>query len=421
MGYPSQCMLDEPDIAGERQAQSVGEVVANGLCIGCGLCEAVTHGRVGMEMTAYGSLRPVPTDGFTPAEEAAILDACPGLVAEARPSPGPQYDPVWGAFSAMRYAWAGDSARRFAAATGGVLTALGCHLLTTGQAEFILHVGADPAAPMRNRWVLSETPEQVEANAGSRYAPVAPLAGLEIALQRGRTFAIIAKPCDLGAVYRLAKNDPRIDRLCVARLTLVCGGQSRLGKSQALLSEFGVAERDLSLLRYRGHGNPGLTRIETADGRAFTKTYAELWEDEAGWDIETRCKICPDALGETADIVAADVWPDANPTGEDDGFNGVIVRTSAGAALLASAVASADVVLGDPITPEEFSGFQPHQVTKKRALAARNAGLAMAGAPCVASVGLRLSELSDQAAFDDERDGTARRVLSGRFAEPVAP
>jgi coenzyme F420 hydrogenase subunit beta len=413
--------MDERGDRVEHRARSVGEVVASGLCIGCGLCEALTHGRVGMQLSGYGSLRPVPVDGFTTAEETSILGVCPGVVAEAQLDHGQDPHPVWGAFSTMRYAWAGNPRRRFAAATGGVLTALGCHLLESGQAKFILHVGSEPAAPMHNRWVLSETPEQVEANAGSRYAPVAPLAGLEVALQRHEKFAIIAKPCDLGAVYRLAKTDPRIDRYCVARLTLVCGGQSRMSKSRALLTEFGVAEEDLSLLRYRGHGNPGLTRVETADGRAFTKTYTELWEDEAGWDIETRCKFCPDALGETADIVAADVWPDANPTGEDEGFNGIIVRTPAGDALVASAVASADLVLGGSIAPEDFSSFQPHQVAKKQALAARNAGLAMAGVPCIESIGLRLFELSDKAGFDDERDGTFRRAINGRFAEPAFP
>lgn len=413
--------MDQPGDGAGRKARSVGEVVANGLCIGCGLCEAMTDGRVDMQLSEFGGLRPAPIDGFTKVEESAILAACPGVVAEARPAAGQDFDPVWGAYSTMCYAWAGDPGRRFAAATGGVLTALGCHLLASRQVDFILHIGPDPAAPMHNRWILSETTEQVDANAGSRYSPVAPLAGLEVALRRGEKFAIIAKPCDLGALYRLARTDPRIDQHCVARLTLVCGGQSRIGKSQALLTEFGVAENDLSLLRYRGYGNPGLTRVETADGRAFTKTYAELWEDEAGWDIETRCKFCPDALGETADIVAGDVWPNANPTGEDEGFNGIIVRTPTGKDLIASAVASADVVLGDPITPQKFSWFQPHQVAKKQALAARNAGLTLAGGPCIEPIGLRLSELSDTAGFDDERDATFRRAINGRFAEPVAP
>jgi coenzyme F420 hydrogenase subunit beta len=400
-----------------KRAESVAEVVASGLCIGCGLCEAVTHGRVAMRDTDYGSLRPAPVDGFTPAEEATILDACPGVVAQARDNAGPHHDPVWGAYATMHYAWAGDPQRRLASATGGVLTALGCHLLESGQAMFVLHVGPDPAAPMRNRWVISETPAQVEANAGSRYAPVAPLAGLERALQREQPFAIIAKPCDLGAVHRLARTDPRIDRWCIARLTLVCGGQSRLGKSRALLAEFGVDEADLSLFRYRGHGNPGLTRVETRDGRAFSKTYVELWEDEAGWDIETRCKFCPDALGECADIAAADVWPDATPVGEDEGFNGIVVRTPAGQALLASAIRAADIVPGDAITPEAFTAFQPHQIAKKRALAARNAGLAQAGMPCIEAIGLRLAELGDPAGFDAERCGTFRRATQGRFAE----
>ncbi len=93
---------------------------------------------------------------------------------------------------------------------------------------------------------------------------------------------------------------------------MVCGGQSRLKKSTALLDEYWVKE-ELSLFRYRGYGNPGLNRIETKDGHAFEKTYLELWEDKAGWEIETRCKLCPDSLGEAADIAAFDVWPGGSP------------------------------------------------------------------------------------------------------------
>ena len=77
---------------------------------------------------------------------------------------------------------------------------------------------------------------------------------------------------------------------------MVCGGQSRIGKSQKLLSDFGVSEHELSLFRYRGFGNPGLTTVKTKDGREFTTTYNDLWEDEGTWELETRCKLCPDAL-----------------------------------------------------------------------------------------------------------------------------
>lgn len=67
-----------------RTSQSVAEVVANGLCIGCGLCEALTAGRSRMTMTSGGSLRPVPHDRFTEAEEGLILASCPGTVSRGQ-------------------------------------------------------------------------------------------------------------------------------------------------------------------------------------------------------------------------------------------------------------------------------------------------------------------------------------------------
>ncbi len=163
-----------------RTADSIAEVVTSGLCIGCGLCETVTQGRIPMVMTPTGSLRPTPVERFSPEEEAAVLTACPGVVAAPHQTPDLKADPVWGAFSTMRYGWAGDSKVRFRAATGGVLTALGMHLIDAGTVDTVLHVGADPKRPMRSHWALSQTAEEVLANTGSRYGPTAPLAGLDV-------------------------------------------------------------------------------------------------------------------------------------------------------------------------------------------------------------------------------------------------
>ena len=393
--------------------RTIAEIVARDLCIGCGLCEAVTGGRIEMVMTPAGSLRPSSTDQFTPTEEAALVAACPGAVAEARVEVGCKSDPVWGAYRSMVRAWAGHPDVRYEGATGGVLTALGMHALSTGRVDFVLHVGADPDRPMRSRWVISETPQSVQANTASRYGPTAPLAGMSSALDRGQTFAIIAKPCDLGAVHALSRTDPRVDELCTLRLALVCGGQSRLSKSQAVLEEFGVDEDEVALFRYRGHGNPGPTVVETRAGERFAKPYLEMWEDESGWQVETRCKFCPDALGEAADVASADIWPGGAPTGEDAGFNGIIVRTRVGEELVASAVAAGELVLGGPITPREFDDFQPHQVRKKEALAARYQGLADSGIAPIETRGLRIEELGrrlDPERFEHERAGTRRRA-----------
>ena len=403
-------------MTGQATPRSVQEVVENGLCIGCGLCQALGPDRWQMVMTGEGRLRPAPLTTEDEQADAAILAACPGATCSATPQ-GAHHDDIWGSYSHMGEAWAGDADIRFRAATGGVLTALGVHLLRSGKAAFILHCGADPDRPMRTGWKISETPDQVIARAGSRYGPSDTLAGLEVALARGEPFAVIAKPCDAGAIRARAAADPRIDRLIVAVLVMVCGGASDLGKSRALLDEFDLAEDDVTLFRYRGYGNPGPTRVETRDGRAFEKTYLDLWEDESGWRIQSRCKICPDAIGEAADIAAADIWPGGAPTGEDAGFNGIITRTPAGQTLMQEAAAAGDLVLGRAHSPRDYDDFQPHQVSKKRNVAARLRGLSGAGQPVYAHRGLRIGALD--AADAAQEAGTCARAREGRFCEPM--
>jgi len=401
---------------------NITQVVRNGLCIGCGLCEAIAPDRVKMKMTDYGSLRPSPTNLFTTEEEARLLACCPGVIAESRIKTELHKDLIWGHYSSMSYAWAGDPELRFRAAAGGALTALGVHLLKSRLASFILHVRAIPEQPMRSQWTISTTPEQVISSCGSRYGPVAPLAGLIQALDRNQPFAIIAKPCDIGAVHRYSQLDSRVNELCVARLVMVCGGQSRLTKSSNLLKQLGVEEDELSLFRYRGYGNPGSARVETTDGGAYEIGYVELWQDEASWMLETRCKMCPDALGEAADIAASDVWPGGGPVGEDDGFDGIIVRSEIGEELIKGAVESGILVLGEQITAEQFNDFQPHQVRKKHALSARYQGMREAGLSDIKTVNLRLEELSkkfDSAQHKIQVEGTKRRVRDGRIVEPA--
>ena len=165
-------------------------------------------------------------------------------------------------------------------------------------------------------------------------------------------------------------------------------------------------------MRYRGDGNPGLTRVVTTTGEVHEATYLDMWADEAGWDLETRCKLCPDALGECSDVAALDAWPGGAPLGEDEGFNAIVVRTEAGERVLASAVEAGALVVGDALTPEDLNGFQPHQVRKKLALSARYEGVAAAGVAPIRTIGLRVDELGSDFDGDPnaERDGTRRRM-----------
>jgi coenzyme F420 hydrogenase subunit beta len=406
---------------------TLNQIVEGGLCIGCGLCRSIAGpGRVDLVMTPEGRERPVARDGLDQATLARINAVCPGTRiggADPRASSGAaQSDIIWGPAERMSIGYAGDPEVRFRGATGGVLTALGQFLLSSGRARFILHVGASKSAPMRSERRLSFDTAAVLENAGSRYGPAAPLLDFSEILDRGEPFALIAKPCDITAVRNLAKIDERVERYMRYALTLVCGGASDLAKSEEVLQRFGVAENELSLFRYRGYGNPGPTRLETKDGRAFELTYQQLWEDEAKWMIQPRCKICPDAVGQGADLAATDVWPGGGPTGEDEGFNGIIVRTTRGLELYEAAVAAGAIVVERAATFADFDLFQPHQVKKRRAVWARLRGMEAAGKPVPMVTDLRLEDCARQNSVRDnlaEARGARDRARRGRLGEPT--
>jgi len=406
----------------------IEEIVTGGLCMGCGLCRSVAGpDRIAMQMTPEGRLRPVQTDGVDSGTLDHINAVCPGIrVVGAEPErilQGTPTDLMWGPGARLAIGYAGDPKIRHLGSTGGALTALSCFLLETRRVSFILHVAASPTRPMHSEARLSFDRASVIEGAGSRYGPVAPLADFTAVLDRAEPFALVAKPCDVTAVRNLAKSDPRVDRFMRYALTFLCGGASDLTKSEDVLRGFGIEEEELSLFRYRGFGNPGPTRAETKDGRAFEISYQQMWEDESKWMIQPRCKICADPIGEAADLVASDVWPGGGPTGEDAGFNGIIARTARGVELFEAAKAAGAIVVEREVGFRDFDHFQPHQVRKRRAIWTRFAGMRAAGRPTPNAEGLRLAEIAKQNSISenlDEARGARQRARAGRLGEPAA-
>ncbi|GLR42030.1 coenzyme F420 hydrogenase [Mesorhizobium amorphae] len=407
---------------------SLSEIVENGLCIGCGLCRSLAGpGAVEMVMTPEGRERPVARQALDKSTLIQINAVCPGTriagPPQAQISEAALTDPVWGPAERLVLGCAGDSTVRFIGSGGGVLTALGQFLLTSGRVKFILHVAASRSAPMRSERRLSFDAASVLEGAGSRYGPAAPLLDFSEILDRGEPFALIAKPCDVTAVRNLARLDPRVDEQMRYALAFVCGGASDLSKSEQVLQRFGLREDELALFRYRGYGNPGLNRIEAKDGRAFELSYRQLWEDEDKWMIQPRCKICPDAIGQLADIAVSDAWLNGGPAVEDEPLNGIIIRTRRGVELFDAAVAAGALAIKRETSFAELGELQSHQVRKRRAVWARLKGIEIAGKPVPVVTDLALEDCARQNALADnltEGRGARDRARRGRLGEPPA-
>ncbi len=406
-------------------------IVEQGLCVGCGLCQSVAGAdKIRVTKTQSGFEQPVVLGELDHDTVDRIYDVCPGTRIEGLPQRlienDTHQDNVWGPWRRMVRAWAGDDEQRFEGSTGGVLTALGVYLLRSKWVDFILQVKTSSRDPSFGEATLSFTSADVIEAAGSRYGPSAPLVDIAAALDRNQPFAFIAKPCDVAALRNYARHDERVDKLVKYWLVMVCGGYGSPSTTHAFLRRNDIDPSDVTALRYRGRGCPGPTTV-VARGEKHDFHYLDYWGDnESLWGLPFRCKICPDGIGEAADIAAADTWIGGSPnrvdSETDPGINVIVARTRAGEELIAAAAADGALTLERDVTPDDMSMYQPHQMHKKYHAWARHQGLGDAGRIVPQTARLRIEELAREntdAINNFQREGTVKRVEIGKATLPT--
>ena len=380
---------------------SLSDITENGLCIGCGICQSIAgNENISISMTEKGRLEPKENKPLNNEIFDKIKKTCPGVIVEGLPKEAiankSKYDLVWGYYLSLFYAWSTDKDIRFKSSTGGLLNGLSLYLLESKKVRFILHTGTDPKQPMRSvsRYSYNKQ-ELLNSGSCSRYGPSSPLDKFNEALNKNEPFAFVGKPCDISAIRQLSKIDRRVNELCKYLLTLVCGGFGEFTKSQDFIDSFNVKEEELSIFRYRGYGNPGKMYIKTNSGEEHDKEYNSFWGEESTWRVPFRCKICPDAIGDSSDLAALDTWPGGSPVGEDEGFNAAIIRTKKGYDLVHDARDAGYIKIGNHLKIEDINDFQPHQVSKKKAVYARHQGMKNRNRPTLNTKNLRIKELYD--------------------------
>jgi coenzyme F420 hydrogenase subunit beta len=408
-----------------RRARSLTEVAEYGLCTGCGLCAGMSTGAVKMIMTTEGFLRPSVAADIDAGEHARLLALCPGnRVGPASCDATRAAEAAWGAHRRIVKAHALDAELRHRGSSGGVISAIANFLLDSEGVEFILHIAGDAQAPLRSRVQLSRSRADVLDAAGARYGPAAPLERMGELLALDLPFAVIGKPCDIAGVRNLARYDPRVARLVRFTVSFFCAGVSSLCISEQIVAKYGLGPDDVRVMRYRGHGCPGPTHIEAKDGGIFEQTYDDTWSEELNQDIQFRCKICPDATGEHADIVCGDAWVtmDGYAHTEHAGWNSVIARSEKGERLL-KRLEEARAVATEPLSIGDLNQIQPHHVERKSEVLARLIGLALRRQPLPVYRGLRLARnaWAGRRGFLSSVLGTYRRVRSGGNRENLTP
>ena len=207
---------------------NLSDIVNNGLCIGCGLCQSVAgKDKIEISMTPKGRLEPKEISKISPEVFKKIVNVCPGTIVEGLPkeevTSNTEHNLVWGYYLSLCYSWSTDKKIRFESSTGGLLNGLSIYLLESKKVKFIMHTAANPKKPMRSLPKFSYSKEELlSGESRSRYGPVGTLERFHEALDLHQPFAFVGKPCDVSAIRLLSKTNSRVNTLCKYLLTLVC-------------------------------------------------------------------------------------------------------------------------------------------------------------------------------------------------------
>jgi coenzyme F420 hydrogenase subunit beta len=399
----------------------IDRVIDGGLCAGCGLCASILgKPRAHMTLDQNGYLRPEIDGELSNAENDLLSRVCPGgrLAYEAEGRP---FETIWGPVLDAFTGCATDPRLRFQASSGGALSALASHMLESGAADYVIHVGADPDTPWLNQAAESTTAPEILERAGSRYAPSAPLAAILQRLQRPGRAVVIGKPCDIAALRMYSRENPHIADRIAGMFAFLCGGVPSRRGVELILARMRVDPRDVISFRFRGYGWPGRASATLKSGEQKSLTYAETWGGILTHHVQKRCKICPDGTGIFGDVSCGDAWhldDRGRPVfDESEGRSLMIARTAHGASVLASA-AQAGRIATERTSLASMTAMQPGQIRRTQLTLSRLAAMALLGRPVPSFSGLHLARAARRAGLLANIKsflGAVRRVLRGQL------
>lgn len=348
------------------------------MCLGCGLCSsALGAENVELSLNKSGYYQPL----FKSQDDRTnkfISSYCPvvDVTVIQDPEQKMQHDSIWGGFLSIKTGYANDEFLRNNGSSGGVLTSLAVTLLKEKKVDFVIGSKATEDNPFLVETVAITNPQDIKKLAGSRYAPSSPLASIDqLLLDNNGVGLFIGKPCDVTAFKRYT-NEFYPKRKFIT-FSFFCAGTPSLVGTFNILDKLGVSKENVSTFRYRGDGWPGFAKATTHDGHEFKMDYETSWQKMLSPAVLWRCRICPDGVGESADIVCADAWNIVNGKvsfNEDKGRSFILTRSAIGESILLDAIDANIIAIDNINEPTDITSVQYHQWYRKSTMLYRRLG-----------------------------------------------
>lgn len=362
-------------------------IVANGQCIGCGFCAATFRDNLPETSVAIeydereGIYRPVvrgwseekPTGTFICPGSSMDMPSLSELTYQAQPS-----DVMTGIWKDIRAVASTDVTDRKQAASGGAVPAILRHLFETGAIDCTYCVITPPGSRDGYGAVLTSV-EDLRLIHGSVYHPADFGRQLRTLFEGEGRFAFVGLPCEVAALRQVLADRPDIRERCVAAISIFCGGINRFDGIAYYLAAFDLSADRVRTIRYREGDWPGsmAVGVEGEDrprvvhrihGNTRWRILRYMAAFQGPWMLK-RCRICPDQIGDFADIAVGDPHlPRFRALAKENGgqgYSAIITRTDSGEAIVVAALKNG-ALQEVPLSRDELVASQGYTLENRR-------------------------------------------------------
>ena len=296
-----------------NRIKTIADIVNRRLCIGCGACTQVLEkGAVVLKDSPKVGLRPVFNRPIAKNENYKLLAVCPGIIVPKQllnpmNSKGLKDNDV-GDLHSVWIGYAIDKNIRYAASSGGIITALSLYSIDRGLVNSVVHTRMDEKYPWKNKSSISYSRNDIKNAAGSRYAPSSPCELASELIEKNETSFFVGKPCDAVAMRLLVKNKPELGVHIKTIISFFCAGTPTTESVYNLATSKNESDEKFDELRFRGDGWPGNFRIKKK-----SEEWRNLYSYSDSWGVLQksrclRCQLCADGMGQFADVSCGDAW-----------------------------------------------------------------------------------------------------------------
>jgi coenzyme F420 hydrogenase subunit beta len=399
--------------------RNVEDIVKSDLCIGCGICLVISEDKNSkMVLNEKGFYEPSLSETTNQCFK-TIKKVCPGINLTNNEYKGiTKVEQLWGKVRFSCTGHAIDEKIRWEASSGGAISAILLYMVENKIIDYAVHLGQDINNPLKTRILKSRKRSDILRGVGSRYAPTPIFNDINDLIEyENSKIALVGKPCDIAGITNFLNIFPKYRQNIKVLISFFCAGIPSLNATEEVINRLGVRKDNLKGFRYRGHGWPGYTTAIDRSGKEYKMSYNESWGNILNKQLHFRCKICPDGVGEFADIVCGDAWYSKNgypDFDEQPGRSLILVRTEVGEQIISSARENNYLETGD-FNLHDLSIIQPYQKERRESIFPRLLALILLGYSYPRFNGFYLLNnflRSDKRLFFSNFFGMIRRIIT---------